>query len=118
MAISVIFIGEYTNNPLAVSMHHRLNYFYFACLQDYEKSLPHAVRLGTLGVEDPSRRADDNWQTGVNFLRLNRIAEARLWFEKIVVENPVSKQRLSAERMIARIDTYLAKNADVTGEPK
>ena len=100
-------IRRYPDNPLVGTMHYRLAYFYYACLQDYERSLPHAVRLGELRMEDPFRRPADNWQTAMNFLRLGRAADALPWFERIIRENSQSRQVLSARQMVRAIENYL-----------
>ncbi len=100
-------IEKYPDNPLVGSMHYRVGYFYFACLQDYEKSLPHSVANSTLRMEDPYRWPEDFWHTAMNFMRLNRVEEALPWFEKIVNESPTGRESLPAKEMIERINRYL-----------
>jgi len=100
-------IDKYPDNPLVGSMHYRVGYFYFACLQDYEKSLPHSVANSTLRMEDPYRWPEDFWHTAMNFMRLNRVEEALPWFQKIVNESPCAREALPAKEMIERINRYL-----------
>lgn len=102
-------IEKYPDNPLVGSMHYRLGYFYFACRQDYEKSLPHSVANSTLRMEDPYRWSEDFWHTAMNFMRLNRVEEALPWFEKIANERPEAREALPAKEMIIRIKRYLEK---------
>ena len=107
LAVLEDHIYRHPDNPLVGSMHYRLAYFYYACLQEYARSLPHAVRVGELRMEDPFRRPADNWQTAMNFLRLGRVEEALPWFERILRENPQSRQVLSARQMTRAIEVYL-----------
>ncbi len=100
-------IEKYPANPLVGSMHYRVGYFYFACLQDYEKSLPHSVANSTLRMEDPYRWPEDFWHTAMNFMRLNRVEEALPWFEKIITDKPNGREALPAKEMIKRINRYL-----------
>ena len=119
LAVLEDHIHRHPNNPLVGSMHYRLAYFYYACLQDYERSLPHAVRVGELRMEDPFRRPADNWQTAMNFLRLGQVREALPWFERIVRENPQSRQVLSARRMISAIENNIeGRNRSASREQK
>lgn len=119
LAVLENHIYRYPDNPLVGSMHYRLAYFYYACLQDYERSLPHAIRIGELRMEDPFRRPADNWQTAMNFLRLGRVEEALPWFERIVRENPQSRQVLSARQMIDTIEVYLkGRDLPKSNQPK
>lgn len=119
LAVLEDHIRRYPDNPLVGTMHYRLAYFYYACLQDYERSLPHAVILGELRMEDPFRRPADNWQTAMNFLRLGRVAEALPWFERIIRENPGSRQVLSARQMVRTIEDYLqaSDRSEAGGRP-
>ncbi len=100
-------IDRYPDNPLVGSMHYRVGYFYFACLQDYEKSLPHSIANSRLRMEDPYRWPEDYWHTAMNFMRLNRVEEAIPWFEKIYQERPTSREAHPAREMVARIKRYL-----------
>jgi hypothetical protein len=97
----------YPDNPLAGTMHYRVGYFYFACLQDYEKALPHSVATSTLRMEDPYRWPEDYWHTAMNFMRLNRPEEALPWFQKILTDKPTSRESLPAKQMIELINRFL-----------
>ena len=100
-------IERHPDNPLVGSMHYRVGYFYFACLQDYEKALPHSVATSTLRMEDPYRWPEDYWHTAMNYMRLNRPVEALPWFQKILIDKPTAREALSAKQMIERINRYL-----------
>ena len=107
LAVLEDHIERHPDNPLVGTMHYRVGYFYFACLQDYEKALPHSVATSTLRMEDPYRWPEDYWHTAMNFMRLDRPAEALPWFEKILIDKPRSREALSAKQMVERINRYL-----------
>jgi tetratricopeptide (TPR) repeat protein len=110
-------IENHPDNPLVGTMHYRVGYFYFACLQDYEKALPHSVATSTLRMEDPYRWPEDYWHTAMNFMRLDRPEEALPWFEQILIDKPTSREALPAKQMIERINRYLEDQKVLRQDP-
>lgn len=107
LAVLENHIENHPDNPLVGTMHYRVGYFYFACFQDYEKALPHSVATSTLRMEDPYRWPEDYWHTAMNFMRLDRPAEALPWFEKILTDKPTAREAFPAKQMVERINRYL-----------
>jgi len=117
LAVLEKHIERHPDNPLVGTMHYRVGYFYFACLQDYEKALPHSVATSTLKMEDPYRWPEDYWHTAMNFMRLNRPEEALPWFEKILIDKPTSREAFPAKQMIERINRYLDDQRGLRRDP-
>jgi tetratricopeptide (TPR) repeat protein len=117
LAVLEDHIERHPDNPLVGTMHYRVGYFYFACLQDYEKALPHSVATSTLRMEDPYRWPEDYWHTAMNFMRLDRPGEALPWFEKILSDKPNSREALPAKQMIELINRYLDDQMGPRQEP-
>ena len=99
-------LGNCPDNPLAGSMHLRLDRFYFAYMQDYAKSEPHAVRLGQLRMEDPFRRSSQYWHTSMVFIRQGEPRRAIFWLERLLDEAPLAREAFSARLLLERIRNF------------
>lgn len=103
-------LRQHPDNPLAVIMHFRLDYFYGDIRQDWAACLPHAVKVAELKLSDPYRWSRQYWHVAeILRLRLGRPAEAAPWYRKIVDESPTSLHALSAAEILAAIETPAAR---------
>jgi hypothetical protein len=97
-------LQEHPDNPLAVIMHFRLDYYYGDIRLDYEACLPHAIKVAELKLSDPFRWSRQYWHVAeILRLRLGRPAEAAHWYRRIVDECPTSMQAMAAAEHLAAI---------------
>jgi hypothetical protein len=109
-------LKKHPENPLAVIMHFRLDYYYGDIRLDYEACLPHAIRVADLKLSDPFRWSRQYWHVAeILRLRLGRPAEAARWYRRIVDECPTSMQAMAAGEHLAAIEKSLP--AAVKGGP-
>jgi tetratricopeptide (TPR) repeat protein len=92
-------------NPVAVIMHFRLDYYYGDIRLDYAACLPHAIRVADMKLSDPFRWSRQYWHVAeILRLRLGRPQEAARWYRKIVDECPTSMQALASAEILASIE--------------
>jgi hypothetical protein len=109
-------LKKHPENPLAVIMHFRLDYYYGDIRLDYEACLPHAIKVAELKLSDPFRWSRQYWHVAeILRLRLGRPAEAARWYRRIVDECPTSMQAMAAGEHLAAIEKSLP--AAVKGGP-
>lgn len=98
-------LQQHPNNPLAVVMHFRLDYYYGDIRLDYTACLPHAIKVAELKLSDPFRWSRQYWHVAeILRLRLGRPAEAARWYRRIVEECPTSMQAMAAGKHLAAIE--------------
>jgi tetratricopeptide (TPR) repeat protein len=98
-------LKQHPDNPLAVIMHFRLDYYYGDIRLDYAACLPHAIRVAELKLSDPFRWSRQYWHVAeILRLRLGRPVEAARWYRRIVEECPTSMQALASAELLAAIE--------------
>jgi len=98
-------LQQHPDNPLAVIMHFRLDYYYGDIRLDFEACLPHAIKVADLKLSDPFRWSRQYWHVAeILRLRLGRPAEAAHWYRRIVEECPTSMQAMAAGQHLAAIE--------------
>jgi len=98
-------LQHHPDNPLAVIMHFRLDYYYGDIRLDYSACLPHAIKVAELKLSDPFRWSRQYWHVAeILRLRLGRPAEAAQWYRRIVEECPTSMQAMAAGQHLAAIE--------------
>lgn len=98
-------LQQHPDNPLAVIMHFRLDYYYGDIRLDYEACLPHAIKVAELKLSDPFRWSRQYWHVAeILRLRLGRPVEAARWYRRIVEECPTSMQAMAAGQHLAAIE--------------
>ena len=98
-------LERYPDNPLASVMHMRLNIWYFAVHQDFEKSQVHALRLGEMRMSDPFRWSRNYWHIAQTYLiALKDPAKAAPWFRRIIEEAPKSEHVFLARKILREIE--------------
>ena len=101
-------LKNHPDNPLAVIMHFRLDYYYGDIRLDYEACLPHAIKVAELKLSDPFRWSRQYWHVAeILRLRLGRPAEAARWYRRIVDECPTSMQAMAAGEHLSAIEKSL-----------
>ena len=104
---------RHPDNPLAVIMHFRLDYYYGDIRLDYAACLPHAIRVAEMKLSDPFRWSRQYWHVAeILRLRLGRPAEAAAWYRRIVEECPTSMQALAAAQHLAAFERAAATKGD------
>lgn len=99
-------LKRHPDNPLAVVMHYRLDYYYGDIRLDYAASLPHAIRVADMKLSDPFRWSRQYWHVAeILRLRLGRPIEAARWYRRLVEECPTSMHAFDAARILAQIET-------------
>jgi len=100
-------LQQHPDNPLAVIMHFRLDYYYGDIRLDYAACLPHAIKVAELKLSDPFRWSRQYWHVAeILRLRLGRSAEAAHWYRRIVEECPTSMQAMAAGQHLAAIEKF------------
>ena len=98
-------LERYPDNPLASVMHMRLNIWYFAVHQDFEKSQVHALRLGEMRMSDPFRWSRNYWHIAQTYLiAFDDPARAAPWFRRIIEEAPKSPHVFLARKILREIE--------------
>jgi tetratricopeptide (TPR) repeat protein len=98
-------LARHPDNPLAVIMHFRLDYYYGDIRLDYAACLPHAIRVAEMKLSDPFRWSRQYWHVAeILRLRLGRPLEAARWYRRIVDECPTSMQAMASAEILAGIE--------------
>lgn len=99
-------LRRHPDNPLAVIMHFRLDYYYNDIRQDYAACLPHAIKVAEMKFSDPFRWSRQYWHVAeILRLRLGRADEAMRWYRRIVEECPTSEHAYMAGRILREFET-------------
>lgn len=101
-------LQQHPENPLASTMHFRLDYYYSQIRQDYEKCIVHAVKLGELGMSDPFRSSRQYWHIAEIYrLMLNQPDKAIPWYRKIILDIPKSEHVYAARQRLNELNASL-----------
>jgi tetratricopeptide (TPR) repeat protein len=99
-------LRRHPDNPLAVIMHFRLDYYYNDIRQDYAACLPHAIKVAEMKFSDPFRWSRQYWHVAeILRLRLGRADEAMQWYRRIMEECPTSEHAYMAGRILQEFAT-------------
>lgn len=83
------YLAEHPDNKLVTSMLFRLSYWYQEVERDYEKALPHSIRLGELKTCNPKRWAMVYWGLGQMYsIEFGEYEKALKWYDRILIDCP------------------------------
>ncbi len=83
------YLAQNPDNALVTSMLFRLSYWYQEVERNYQKALPHSLRLGELKTCNPKRWAMVYWGLGqIYSIQFGEYDKALPWYERIPVDCP------------------------------